>query len=168
MLFRSDHVGIQCDDIEWMELLYVGGFGMTTDYLVGASTADYVRATAWGEGKEDMAPGTRRWDKRFYTAPGQIPMVARPNMQIFLNAGRDVLGIFLATKHDQEPPEELIVGVPGTVFVVAERDLARVAEVVREARLPMVGPVAHPAAAGWKESLYFKDRGGNFIEFRTP
>jgi catechol 2,3-dioxygenase-like lactoylglutathione lyase family enzyme len=168
MIAAIDHVGVQCDDIEWMEMLYVGRFGMTMNHLVGASTADYVRATAWGEGKEDMAPGTRRWDKRFYVAPGQTPMVARPNMQIFVNAGRDVFGVFLAAKHDQEPPEELIVGCPRTSFIVPEDELARVADIVRDARLPTVGPVSHPASVGWAASLYFKDRGGNFIEFRTP
>ena len=168
MIAAIDHVGVQCADVEWMEMLYVGGFGMTMNHLVGASTADYVRATAWGEGKEDMAPGTRRWDKRFYVAPGQTPMVARPNMQFFLNAGADIFGVFLATKHDQEPPEEAIVGAPRTAFVVPERELERVAEILREARQPMVGPVSHPAAVGWAASIYFKDPGANFIEFRTP
>lgn len=168
MIAAIDHVGVQCDDIEWMEMLYVGRFGMTMDHLVGASTADYMRATAWGEGKEDMAPGTRRWDKRFYVAPGQTPMVARPNMQFFVNAGRDVFGVFLATRHDQEPPEELVVGCPRTAFVVAERELERIAGLLREARLPMVGPVSHPPSVGWTVSLYFKDPGANFIEFRTP
>lgn len=168
LIVAIDHVGVQCDDIEWMEMLYVGRFGMAMDHLVGASTADYERATAWGEGKEEMAPGTRRWDKRFYVAPGQTPLVARPNMQFFVKAGRDVFGVFLATKHDQEPPEEMIVGCPRTSFIVPEAELDRIAGLVRDFRLPMVGPVRHPASIGWAASLYFKDRGANFIEFRTP
>jgi catechol 2,3-dioxygenase-like lactoylglutathione lyase family enzyme len=168
LIAAIDHVGVQCDDMEWMETLYVGRFGMTMNHMVGASTADYERGTAWGEGKEDMAPGTRRWDKRFYVAPGQTPLVARPNMQFFVNAGRDVFGVFLATKHDQEPPEELIVGSPRTSFIVPEREIEPVLALLREAKLPMVGPVSHPASVGWKTSVYFKDRGGNFIEIRTP
>jgi catechol 2,3-dioxygenase-like lactoylglutathione lyase family enzyme len=168
LISAIDHVGVQCDDIEWMEMLYVGRFGMPMDHLVGASTADYERATAWGEGKEKMAPGTRRWDKRFYVAPGQTPLVARPNMQFFVRAGRDVFGVFLATKHDQEPPEELIVGCPRTSFIVPAAELDRIADLVRDFRLPMIGPVKHPVSVGWAFSLYFRDRGANFIEFRTP
>ncbi|MGE5540191.1 MAG: VOC family protein [Gemmatimonas sp.] len=163
-----DHVGVQCIDIEWMELFYVGRLGLSVNHLVGASTADYERAAAWGEGKEDMAPGTRRWDKRFYVAPGQNPLIARPNMQMFLNAGRDVFGIFLATKHDQEPPEELTVGAPRTSFVVPENQLEIVAGRARDAGLSLVGPVAHPRSVGWAKSLYVRDPGANFVEFRTP
>jgi len=163
-----DHVGVQCIDMEWMELFYVGRLGMSVNHLVGASTADYERAAVWGEGKEDMAPGTRRWDKKFYVAPGTNPLIARPNMQVFLNAGRDTFGIFLATKHDQEPPEETIVGSPRTSFVVPEDQLEIVAGHARDAGLSPVGPVAHARSVGWAKSLYLKDPGANFIEFRTP
>ncbi len=160
-----DHACIQAVDIEWEEDLYVGTLALPVDHVVGWRTEDYKRAVLWGEGKEAMAPGTRRWDKRFALRPGQGPMIARPNMQLFVHAGRNVLGVFLAYEHYQLPFEEQIVGTPRIGFATTASELPTIAARFAEAKLPVDGPYDHPATSPYRASLYAKDRGGNFLEF---
>jgi hypothetical protein len=97
--------------------------------------------------------------------PGQGPTIARPNMQLFVNAGRSVLGIFLAYEHYQLPPEAQIVGTPRIGFAVSAAEFDPIAARFAEAKLPVVGPYDHPATSPYRASLYAKDRGGNFLEF---
>jgi catechol 2,3-dioxygenase-like lactoylglutathione lyase family enzyme len=160
-----DHAGIQAIDIEWEEDLFVGLLGLQVEEVVGWRTDDYKRAVRWGEGLESMAPGTRRWDRRFAMRPGQGPMVARPNMQLFMRAGTDILGIFLAYERYQLPVDDQIVGIPRLGFAVAPDQLETIAARFAEAKLPTDGPHRHPAASPYRESLYARDRGGNFLEF---
>jgi catechol 2,3-dioxygenase-like lactoylglutathione lyase family enzyme len=158
-----DHACVQAADVEWEEKFYVGHLGLPVDHVVGWRTADYARARAWGEGKDPMAPGCRRWDKRYNVMHGKDP-VPRPNVQLFVRAGDAVLGIYLADTHFQEPPEENIVGLPRIAFAVAPQDLDRLAERLADWG-PMVGPVTHPAGSPRARSLFFKDAGSNFLEF---
>lgn len=160
-----DHAAIQVVDIEWAEDLYVGLLGLTVDEVVGWRTADYKRAARWGEGLENMAPGTRRWDKRFALRPGQGPMIARPNMQLFVRAGNGILGIFLAYERYQLPPEEQVTGTPRLGFAVPPDEFGTIAARFAEAKLPTDGPHAHPGSSPYRESLYARDRSGNFLEF---
>jgi catechol 2,3-dioxygenase-like lactoylglutathione lyase family enzyme len=159
-----DHVAIECHDLEWAEDFYAKTLGLSVDYRVGWRTADYVRAKAWGEGKEDMAPGTRRWDQR-YTVMEQKRRLPRPNTQLFLRVGDAILGVYLATQHRQEPPEEQIVGTPRVGLRAPSRGvLTEAAELLRARRSPVEGPVDYHASASIAASLYFKDPGGNFLE----
>jgi catechol 2,3-dioxygenase-like lactoylglutathione lyase family enzyme len=160
-----DHVAIQAVDIEWAEDLYVGLLGGTVDEVVGWRTEDYRRAKRWGEGLESMAPGTRRWDKRFALRPGQGPMVARPNMQLFVRTGAATLGVFLAYERYQLPPEAQVSGTPRLGFAVSANEFATIAARFAEAKLPVDGPHRHPEASPYRESLYTRDRDGNFLEF---
>lgn len=160
-----DHVAIQAIDIEWEEDLYVGCLGLPVDAVVGWRTEDYQRAARWGEGKEDMAPGTRRWDKRFAMRPGQGPMIARPNMQLFVRAGSATLGVFLAYERYQLPLEEQIAGTPRIGFAVAATEFETLAERFAQAKLAVDGPHDHPSTSPYRASLYAKDRSGNFLEF---
>lgn len=160
-----DHAAIQAIDIEWEEDLYVGLLGLTVEDVVGWRTADYKRAALWGEGKESMAPGTRRWDRRFAMRPGQGPMVARANMQLFLRAGLQIVGIFLAYERYQLPVDHQVVGIPRLGFTVPAGELDAIAARFAEAKLPTDGPHDHPATSPYRESLYARDRGGNFVEF---
>ncbi|HEV8021024.1 MAG TPA: VOC family protein [Candidatus Lustribacter sp.] len=160
-----DHAGIQAIDIEWAEDLYVGFLGLPVDAVVGWRTEDYQRAARWGEGKEDMAPGTRRWDKRFAMRPGQGPMIARPNMQLFVRTGAATLGVFLAYERYQLPPEEQIAGTPRIGFRVAATEFATLAERFAQAKIAVDGPHEHPPASPYRAALYARDRSGNFLEF---
>jgi catechol 2,3-dioxygenase-like lactoylglutathione lyase family enzyme len=158
-----DHAAVQAIDVEWAEKFYVGHLGLPIEQVVGWRTADYVRARLWGEGKEEMAPGTRRWDKRYNVMHGKDP-VPRPNVQLFVTVGDQALGIYLADKHFQDPPEEKVAGLPRLAFAIRREDLDRVAERLADWG-PTAGPVKHPASSPRSHSIFFKDPGSNFLEF---
>lgn len=162
-----DHAAVEVVDIEWAENFYVNILSLTVDHRVGWRTEDYVRAKLWGEGKEEMAPGTRRWDKR-YTVMEQKRRLPRPNTHFFVRAGDSVIGIYLATQHRQEPPEEQAVGTPRVALRTDTGALETAAEWLTRAGAPFQGPLSHPSSAPIAASLYFKDSGGNFLELAVP
>jgi catechol-2,3-dioxygenase len=159
-----DHAALQAADMLWAEAFYAEELGLPVEHRVGWKTADYVRARKWAAGEEDMAPGTRRLDQR-YTVMVNRKTVPRANMQLFLLAGRSAIGVYLANKHFQEPPEEQLVGTPRIALAAPGRDvLDAAARRLAFHRRPFEGPVAHPSSAPIEASLYFKDPGGNFLE----
>lgn len=163
LIAAIDHAAVQAIDVEWQEKFYIRHLGLPVDHLAGARTADFARARAWGEGNDPMAPGCRRWDKRYTAYHGTDP-VPRPNVQLFAKAGDSVFGVFLAVDHFQDPPEDQVIGLPRTAFAVPASDIDNLAEVLRDWG-PTVGPVEHPKRSPRARSLYFKDPGANFIEF---
>ena len=158
-----DHAAVECHDLEWAEDFYVKLLGLTVDHRVGWRTADYVRARLWGEGKEDMAPGTRRWDQR-YTVMEQKRRIPRPNTQLFTRVGDNVLGIYLATQHRQEPPEKQIVGTPRIGLRANRNELDEIKRLLTKHRFPVDGPIEHPASSPVAVSIYVRDPGANFLE----
>jgi catechol 2,3-dioxygenase-like lactoylglutathione lyase family enzyme len=162
-----DHAAVECHDLEWAEDFYVNVLGLAVEHRVGWRTADYVRGQLWGEGKEDMAPGTRRWDQR-YTVMEQKRRIPRPNTHFFLRVGDGVLGIYLATQHRQEPPEEQIVGAPRIGLRVSHSRLDETLKLLKERRFPVHGPVEHPASSPIAASVYVRDPGANFLELCVP
>jgi catechol-2,3-dioxygenase len=162
-----DHAAIESHDLEWAEDFYVNRLGWTAEYRVGWRTDDYARAKLWGEGKEHMAPGTRRWDRR-YTTMEQKRLLPRPNTQLFLQIGDGVLGVYLATQHRQEPPEEQIIGTPRVGIRTTRTIMERTAKLLSQKRSPIEGPVDHPTGSPVSTSLYVKDPGGNFLEICVP
>ncbi|MGE0651170.1 MAG: VOC family protein, partial [Alphaproteobacteria bacterium] len=158
-----DHAAVLVSDIEWADEFWVEALGVPAVYRVGWNTGDFARARAWGEGKEDMAPGTRRWDQRYRDIPGGTPgqgrKVARPNPQLFLDfgGGKDggpVLGIFLAQAHFQEPPPQQAHGTPRAALHVADNCLDSVAAALTRAGGRVEGPVVHGSESPVSRSLY--------------
>ena len=82
--------------------------------------------------------------------------------------GDGVLGIYLATQHRQEPPEKQIVGTPRIGLRLSRSRLAEALELLKERRLPVQGPVEHPASSPLAVSVYTKDPGANFLELCVP
>ena len=162
-----DHAAVECHDLEWAEDFYVKALGLTAEHRVGWRTADYVRAQLWGEGKEDMAPGTRRWDQR-YTVMEQKRRIPRPNTQLFLRVGDAILAVYLATQHRQEPPEKQIVGTPRIALRLSRGVLEETLKLLKKRRLPVHGPVEHAASAPIATSVYVRDPGANFLELCVP
>jgi catechol-2,3-dioxygenase len=162
-----DHTAVLEYDMLWAESYYGRDLGFAVESRIGVRTGDHSRARRWAAGEEAMAPGTRRIDKLYMTMGGQNE-VARANMQVYFHAGNSVFGIYLATTHQQEPPEEQIVGSPRTAFITARADLDRVAAILQRRRRIFEGPVAHPPSAPFAASLYCKDLSGNFLEFCAP
>ncbi len=167
-----DHAAVEASDIEWEEEFFVEQLGFPVDHRVGWNTADYVRARAWAEGKEDMAPGTRRMDRRYRDIPGAEPgrsrEVARPNMQVFLGLERGAIGIFLATRHRQEPAPETARGTPRTALAIGRAGLDLWAAKLAATGVAAEGPVEHAPGGPLTASLYFRDPCGNFFELCTP
>lgn len=163
-----DHTAVLASDMEWIEEFYVDKLGLAVDHRVGWNTGDYVRARAWGEGKEDMAPGARRWDERYRDIPGGKPgqgrRVPRPNMQIFFQMGDAVLAVYMAASHVQEPPPRQAKGSPRTAYWTDRATIERTAALLEDTRVATLGPVQHPSKSAIAESLYFRDPCGNFIE----
>jgi catechol 2,3-dioxygenase-like lactoylglutathione lyase family enzyme len=162
-----DHAAIESHDLEWAEDFYVNRLGLIVDHRVGWRTEDYARAKLWGEGKEHMAPGTRRWDQR-YTVMEQKRRLPRPNTQLFVGIGEGVLGIYLATQHRQEPPEEQIIGTPRIGLRTDRAGLEHTARLLTQHHVPIRGPVEQPRSAPIAASLYIRDPGGNFLEICVP
>ena len=162
-----DHTVVLTYDMLWAESFYGEGLRLPVESRVGVRTADHARARRWAAGEEQMAPGTRRLDKLYMTMGGQNE-VPRANMQVYFTVGSSVFGIYLATKHQQEPPEEQLVGAPRTAFLVAPGDLESIAALLQKRRRPFAGPVDHPKSAPFAASLYCKDQSGNFLEFCVP
>jgi len=163
-----DHAVVLASDMEWIEEFYCDQLGLKVEHRVGWNTGDYIRARAWGDGKEDMAPGTRRWDERYRDIPGGKPgqgrRLARPNMQIFLQTGESILGIYLSPVHVQESSPHLAVGTPRIGFWIDRATLERAVAVLGKTRATMAGPVHHVSGSPIASSLYFRDPCGNFIE----
>jgi hypothetical protein len=127
---------------------------------------DFERAYRWGEGQDERAPGTRRWDKRYTTIEGQARL-PRPNTQLFVTLAEGVtVTVSLANEHRQEPPRDLWRGTPRTIFATDAPALAEIARRFREVHLRCLretefgGPFVREG-----ERLYAKDVGGNFLEF---
>jgi catechol 2,3-dioxygenase-like lactoylglutathione lyase family enzyme len=159
-----DHAALEAIDLEWAEKFYVGTLGLAVDHVVGWRTEDYVRAEAWAAGKEDMAPGACRLDKRYFAFPGQPTHRPRPNVQLYVRAGAETLALYLTTEHRQEPPEEQLIGTPRIGLRVAGGTLEQVASELAAVKRPCAGPVVHDAASPVRRSLYLKDPGANFLE----
>jgi catechol 2,3-dioxygenase-like lactoylglutathione lyase family enzyme len=161
------HTAIQVADILWTENFYTEVLGFEPVHRVGWSTADYARAKAWAEGKEDMAPGARRMDQRYSDIVAKQKM-PRVNMQVYLTCGAQVLGIYLANRHIQESPEEQCAGTPRTGFLVTAEGLETAGKRLAGANWRFEGPVRHDPHMPILASIYLRDPGGNFIEFAVP
>lgn len=161
------HTAVQVADILWVEQFYTQVLGLVPVHRVGWNTADYARAQLWAEGKEDMAPGTRRMDER-YTTMANNRVVPRVNMQVYFACGAGVFGLYLANRHFQESPEEATRGVPSTGFRVTEPGLANAAGRLEAAGWRFEGPARHQGGLPIATSLYARDPGGNFIELAVP
>jgi catechol-2,3-dioxygenase len=157
-----DHAAIQVTNMWWAETFYIGTLACAVEHRVGWKTEDYARAQLWADGKEDMAPGTRRMDKR-YTSMVNQRAVPRVNLQIYLRIGEVPFALYLANQHFQEPPEEALVGTPRTAFAVTESILDATRRRLAETNWPFVGPRTETDGPV-RQALFFKDPGGNFIE----
>jgi catechol 2,3-dioxygenase-like lactoylglutathione lyase family enzyme len=157
-----DHAAIQVANMWWAETFYTGTLACAVEHRVGWKTEDYARAQLWADGKEDMAPGTRRMDKR-YTSMVNQRSVPRVNLQIYLRIGEVPFAVYLANQHFQEPPEEALVGTPRTAFTVTSAALDETCRRLEAAQWPFLGPRSEADGLA-RQSLFFKDPGGNFIE----
>jgi catechol 2,3-dioxygenase-like lactoylglutathione lyase family enzyme len=161
-----DHAAIESHDLEWAEAFYTHVLGGAVETRVGWRMDDYTTASAWGEGRENCAPGTRRWDRRYTTIEGNA-RVARPNAHFFVSfAPGVVLGVYLATEHRQEPPPDQFIGTPRLCFRAG--DLSGVESRLRNIQLRCMYRSADTGGPFERHGsgLFVRDPGGNFLELR--
>jgi catechol 2,3-dioxygenase-like lactoylglutathione lyase family enzyme len=164
-----DHVAIETHDLEWAETFYTQVLGGVVESRVGWRMDDYERALRWGDGEDNCAPGTRRWDKRYTSIEGKA-RVPRPNPHFFVSlAPRATLGVYLATEHRQEAPLDQFVGTPRIAFRIAAGRLDELEGRLRDVRLRCMrvsacgGPFVRDG-----DSLFVRDPGGVFLELVGP
>jgi catechol-2,3-dioxygenase len=157
-----DHAAVQVANMWWAERFYTQTLGCAVDLRVGWKTADYARAQLWADGKEDMAPGTRRMDKR-YSSMVNRSEVPRVNLQVYLKIGAAPFALYLANRHFQEPPEERLRGTPRSGFAVSAGMQDQACRILDGANWPWERDEQN-SGGPFARSLFFKDPGGNFIE----
>ena len=82
--------------------------------------------------------------------------------------GGALIPMFLARRHEQEPPPEQLRGSPRHAFPVTEQQMTKAIELLKKHDVDFEGPVDHPEVALVKRSLYFKDPSSNFLELCVP
>lgn len=162
-----DHFMIETHDLEAAEVFWTRVVGGSIDYYHGRRSRDYTEALAWGDGSDPCAPWTRLWPGTGVVSSQRAHHRApHPNQQLFLNLGSERLGIALAPRHRQEPPEEQVIGTPRIVL----RTPLRASEAVDALTRRNVS--LHPEERlriPWTRvgtSLYLRDPAGNFVEVR--
>lgn len=156
------HVNIPVHDVELGEKFYRIVLGGQLDYYHGWRTEDNVEAKAWASGDDPCAPWTR---VSRYAALYHVTM-ARPVVQVFLRLGEQRLGMVVATKHVQEPPEEVLRGTPSVILGTSKR-AREVAALLR--KLDVTTSEAVHVARGIpfkreRDTVYLRDRSGNFVQ----
>ncbi len=174
-MIEFDHAVIRVNDFILAEQFYRRIFGgLYGDELVRVehrsmnATEEYVhtartggtgaRAAAADEarGIETEAP-SRNTDVR-------LAGVGQGSVQI----GSALIPMFLARRHEQEPPPEQLRGSPRHAFPVSEQQMEQAVELLRKYDIDFEGPVDHPDYALVRRSLYFKDPSSNFLELCIP
>lgn len=107
-----DHVLLPVDDLEAAESFYRKGLGGVVDHYHAWRMADVHAARAWAQGEDPCAPWTRMTKYSRITSSTTTSAVP----QVYLTFGRSRLGLVVAAKHIQEPPEGKLRGTPYALF----------------------------------------------------
>jgi catechol-2,3-dioxygenase len=81
-----------------------------------------------------------------------------------VTVGRTKISLYVADRHNQEPPPEQLRGLPRIAISATGEEIARATGVLDRHEVPFEGPVHHAAPCPAAQSLYFKDPAGNFLE----
>jgi hypothetical protein len=174
-MIEFDHAVIRINDFILAENFYRAVFGkiygddqVQVEHRSMNSTEEYVHtARTGGTGARaaaaDRARGIENDDPQVSTRV-QFVGVGQGSVRI----GGALIPMFLAKRHEQEPPPEQLRGSPRHAFPVTEEQLATAIGVLRQHGIDFEGPVDHPAHALVKRSLYFKDPSSNFLELCVP
>lgn len=160
-----DHACLEDIDLQWSEIFYARTLGLPVSYAHALRTEDYVRARKWGDGEHNAAPGCNRMIRYYRAIPGQNRMQPRPTLQLYFQAGANVVGIYMAMEDYAEPPEGQLRGSPCLAFSVAPGGLDVLARALAKAGRNFIGPIAAGDDAPLGASIYCKDTGGNFLAF---
>jgi hypothetical protein len=172
-MIEFDHAVIRVNDFILAERFYRQIFGgiygedlVHVEHRSMNSVEEYVHtARTGGTGaraqEADAARGIETGDQSASTTGGvRLAGVGQGSVQI----GGALIPMFLARKHEQEPPPEQLKGSPRHAFPVNEQQMAKAIELLRKHDVDFEGPVDHPDYALVKRSIYFKDPSSNFLE----
>ncbi|MBM2810823.1 MAG: hypothetical protein HW416_1582 [Chloroflexi bacterium] len=174
-MIEFDHAVIRVNDFILAERFYQQVFGgIFGDDLVHVehrsmnSTEEYVHtAQTGGTGARAAEADEKRGlqtGEPVRVSGVRLVGIGQGSVQI----GGALIPMFLARKHEQEPPPEQLRGSPRHAFPVTQKQMDRAIEVLRKHDVDFEGPVDHPPQALVKRSLYFKDPSSNFLELCVP
>ena len=142
-----DHTVIAVSDLQWAEWFYTEVLGGKIIQRQGLTIDQLIR-------------GRKRMERRLQRS-GDVQV---PAPHTAVEMGEATLPIFIHRKHIQEPPLDQLRGTPRVAFEVKRGQLSAAVEKLKEKKVPFEGPVRHPGGSPIGESIYFKDRSGNFME----
>ncbi len=156
------HVTLTVHDLELGEFLFADALGGEVDYYHSWRTEDILEAKVWMDGDDPCAPWTRA--ARYGRLNHRVS--ARPIPQLFARYGESLLGLVVASKHIQEPPEGVLKGTPRVVL--RTRQPAGEVSAQLAATDVSTGLVPHNVVgvpSRRKHGVVFiRDRSGNFVE----
>ncbi len=176
-MIEYDHAVIRCNDLKVAERFYgrvfseiYGADQVEIDHRATDPTEAYLHTmttggTGWRVQQADTKQGINRHGDG---TNGQDVRVVGANAQGSVKIGGALMPIFLARRHEQEPPPEQLRGTPRHAFPATEEQLAKAMEVLRKYDVDFQGPVEYPAPSPTRKSIYFKDPSSNFLELAVP
>lgn len=158
---KIDRRAIAVRDLVEAEEFYVGVLGevfgaylanrymLTTDeQILGRKAAAVARRNGASDDAEDMA---------------------LPYSRVILGAARQAhVYLQLSARHRQEPPLDQLKGTPRLALAVTPEQIGRAADVLQRHGVAFDGPVSHRPPSPTSQTLYLRDRSGNFLELSCP
>jgi hypothetical protein len=174
-MIEFDHAVIRVNDFILAERFYQQVFGgiygedlVRVEHRSMNSTEEYVHTARTGgtgarAAEADAARGIDNEDPA--SNPNfRLAGVGQGSVQI----GGALIPMFLARRHEQEPPPEQLRGSPRHAFPVTEQQMEKAIELLKGLEVDFEGPIEHPDYALVRRSLYFKDPSSNFLELCIP
>jgi len=173
-MVEFDHAVIRVNDLIVAERFYRDVFSgiygpelVNVEHTSTCTVEELLHLSARG------GPGTRRAEierEKFGRDREERDPTARiaGTPQGTVHIGEALIPLFLARRHDQEPPPEQMRGQPRHSFPASPEQMEKAIAVLRSHRVPFEGPVDHPEPALVAQSIYFKDPSSNFLEICIP
>lgn len=157
-----DHAALEVHAFDYCEHVYRKVLGGQIRYYHGWRVEDEANAKAWGRGDDPCFPWTRRDNPGWFDfaragTNDRNLRVPRPATQVFLGFGNTTLGLISASRVRQEPPEEIIRGLPRLILHSARPAAEAFVQISRTLPLP------HETEG---RTAYLRDPDGNFAEVR--
>lgn len=177
-MIEYDHAVIRANDLKLAERFYrdvfteiFGSDQVEVDHRSTVTTEEYLHTvrtggTGWRVQQADQKQGIDRGHEDTDGKRGFVVVGAAPQGSVKI--GGALIPIFLARRHEQEPPPEQLRGTPRHAFPVTQEQLEKAMDVLRKHDVEFEGPVDHGPPSPAARSIYFKDPSSNFLELCVP
>jgi catechol 2,3-dioxygenase-like lactoylglutathione lyase family enzyme len=156
-----DHITLPVEDLEAAENFYRKALGGVVDHYHGWRMEDVHEARAWAAGNDPCAPWTRV--SKYSRVNGRTNTAPTP--QVYLAFGPTRLGLVVATKHFQEPPEGAVQGTPNLAIRV-RATVSAVATHLSQVDITRASTVLKTPGVPFKQvgqRLFLRDPSGHFV-----